>query len=58
MHYLLSMILFAMHMVYGFITNPSFFNLYIYISYHIDSDSMHPYNAFGNHSYSTNTHFW
>ena len=56
-HFLFSMTMFYMNLQYGLIMNPRYLSVFVYRSYHIIADSMHPYNYFSNHRYSTFTPF-
>ena len=51
------MVIFAMNLSYGFISNPCYFMVFEYRSYHIIADSIHPYKYFIRLRYSTFTPF-
>ena len=53
MYCLYLMVIFAMHLSYGFIRIPCNFRVFEYISYQSCANSRHPYRAFGRHRYST-----
>ena len=52
-HYLPSMVLFAMYLPYGLITNPCYFRVFPDRSYHNSVESMQPYRTFNSCRYST-----
>ena len=52
-----SMVLFNMHLWYGLTTNPCYFIVFVYRSYHNNVDSMQIYITFNSHRYSILTPF-